>query len=422
MRYLYNFLIHLAAPLVFATQILRGFSDRAHWERLGERFGFTRLRFAQPPWWVHAVSVGEVQAAAPLIRALLAHPERRPIVVTTGTTTGAARVRALFGKQVHHCYFPYDLPGAIRRFLSRVQPRLAVVLETELWPNLLSACEQRGVPVLLASARISPRTASRYRRLRGLFRGTLEGVFVAAQTEADAERFRALGATPAHVSIAGNLKFDIDISAEITAAGQAWRAMHAAQRPVWTAGSTHPGEEEQVLAAHRQVLQEIPEALLTMAPRHPQRFAQAAALLREQMPAFVTRSSLEPVTAQTQVLLVDTLGELTQFYAAGDAVFVGGSLVPIGGHNLLEPAALAKAAISGPSVFNAQDIAEKFFAADAALKVHSADELARTVIALLRSPERRDAIGQRALALVNANRGALARVMRLIEVIESTSR
>lgn len=422
MRYLYNLLIYLAAPLVFATQIFRGLRDRAHWERLNERFGFTRLRFSQPPRWVHAVSVGEVQAATPLIRALLAHSDKRPVIVTTGTVTGAARVQALFGKQVHHCYFPYDLPGAMRRFLARIQPRVAVIMETELWPNLLSACERRGVPVLLASARISPRTAARYRRLRGLFRGALEGVFVAAQTEADAERLRALGAMPAHVSVAGNLKFDIDVPAEVIAAGRAWRAAHAAQRPMWTAGSTHPGEEEQVLAAHRRVLAEMPEALLAMAPRHPQRFAQAAAVVRERLPAFVTRSSGEPVAAQTQVLLLDTLGELTTFYAAGDVVFVGGSLVPIGGHNLLEPAALAKPALSGPSAFNAQDIAEKFFAAEAALKVESAEQLALAVIALLRSPERREAIGRRAQALVDANRGALARVMRRLEIIESTSR
>lgn len=254
MQYLYNVLLYLATPVAFAFHLWRGFGDRAHWERLGERFGYTRLRFEQRPVWIHAVSVGEVQAANPLIRRLLAQMPGAPLLVTTGTVTGAARVYAAFGAKARHCYLPYDLPNAVARFLARTQPRLGIIIETELWPNLLRACVRANIPMVLASARISPRTAARYRRLAGLFRGSLPQVFVAAQTAVDAERFRVLGADAARLAVAGNLKFDFEVAPEDFDSGLEWRAEHASTRPVWTAGSTHEGEEAQVLAAHRQVL------------------------------------------------------------------------------------------------------------------------------------------------------------------------
>lgn len=414
MNALYNILLYLAAPIAFAVQLWRGLKNRAYWERLSERFGYTTLRFAQAPIWIHAVSVGEVQAAAPLIRRLLDDDPQSSLLITTGTVTGAARVRELFRDKVRHGYLPYDLPGSVARFLAVTQPCAALVLETELWPNLFRACVVRGIPLILVSARISPRTAARYRKLRSLFLDSLPKASIAAQTAADAERFHDLGADPKHVVVTGNLKFDLEISEEVRTAGGAWRSLQAAQRPVWIAGSTREGEEPQLLAAHRQILAALPDALLILAPRHPQRFAQVKSLLQSEGLSFVARSSGIPLEPRSQVLLLDTLGELTQFYAASDVAFVGGSLVPVGGHNLLEPAALGLAVLSGPSTFNAQDIARQFFEGGAALRVHSAGELATVALRLLRSSDEREAIGRKALALITDNRGALERTIQLI--------
>lgn len=414
-RYLYNLLLALAAPAAFASHLWRGFGNRAHWQRLGERFGYTRLFLERHPIWIHAVSVGEVQAVQPVVQRLLAQYAGVPLLITTGTVTGAARVHTLFGSRVHHCYLPYDLPGAVARFLERTQPRLGIVMETELWPNLFRACVRRHIPMIIASARISPRTAARYRWLAGLFRDSLPQFQVMAQTPADAERFRTLGAAAERVAVGGNLKFDIEIAPEIFDKGMTWRDEHASRRPVWTAGSTHDAEEAQVLAAHREVLSRYPDALLVLAPRHPQRFEHVHALLAKRGFVYAARSRQQPVTQATQVLLLDTLGELMQFYAASDVVFVGGSLVPVGGHNLLEPAALAVPILSGPSVFNAADIAAQFFAAGAARQIHSPRQLAAAVRELLRSDEQRRNMGSKALELVARNRGALNRVLQTIE-------
>lgn len=414
MSFLYQLLIRIAAPLVFIATCLRGLRDRSYRERLPERFGFTRLRFAMRPIWLHAVSVGEVQAATPLIRRLLVNPEQRPVLITTTTPTGAARVRSLFGEQLSHAFLPYDTPGAVRRFLQRVQPQCAIIMETELWPNLLTQCVAQRIPVVLGSARISSRTAARYQQLRALFARSMPAVWVGAQTQADAERLLHLGALPGHVQVTGNIKFDIEIADNVRAAGAALRAQWG-ERPVWIAGSTHEGEEQQVLSAHRLVCERRPDALLVLAPRHPQRFAQVAALLKDEHMASVSRSSRQPVLPQHSVLLLDTLGELTTFYAGSDVVFVGGSLVPVGGHNLLEPAALSVPAISGPHTFNAPDIAGKLAERDALRHVYSSAELAEVLLELLDHPEERVRQAAQALAVVQESRGALSRLLLLIE-------
>jgi 3-deoxy-D-manno-octulosonic-acid transferase len=412
--FLYQLLIRIAAPLVFFATAVRGLRDRSYRDRLLERFGFTRLKFAAAPIWLHAVSVGEVQAATPLIRRLLANQEQRPVLVTTSTPTGAARVKALFATQLSHAYLPYDTPASVRRFLQTVQPHCVIVMETELWPNLFNACALERIPVVLASARISPRTASRYQQLRGLFARAMPNVAVGAQTQADAERFMALGADPAQVQVTGNIKFDIEIPETVRAAGLALRSQWHS-RPVWIAGSTHEGEEQQVIVAHQQILSRRPDALLILAPRHPQRFAQVAALLKTQNLAFATRSSGQSVSPQQSVLLLDTLGELTNFYAASDLAFVGGSLVPVGGHNLLEPAALSLAVLSGPHNFNAPDVADKLAERGALRYVYSGAELADAVLELLDNDTERQHLGQAALSVVQESTGALAQLLLLIQ-------
>ncbi len=407
---------------MLAVTLWRGLRDRSYWEALPQRLGFGP---AVPPGglWVHAVSVGEVQAAASLVRALRRRHPQLPLVLTTSTPTGRGRARSLFGEEVALRYLPYDLPGPVRRFLDRTRPRLGIVLETELWPNLYRACGRRGLPLVLASARVSARSVRRYRLLGGLVRATLaHGVVVAAQSEADASRFAALGADPAQCRVVGNLKFDFELAPEAEAGGEALRATLGAARPLWVAGSTHEGEEELVLEAHARLRASRPDALLVLAPRHPPRFAAVAALLRRRGVAFVTRSSAAPLTAATEVLLVDTLGELLLFYAAADVAFVGGSLVPVGGHNLLEPAALGKPVVTGPYTSNAAPVARLLVEAGAAEVVGDGPALAACVARLLADPAACRAIGGRGLAAISANRGALARFLALIEPLLQSPR
>ena len=415
LRLLYSALLYVVAPLAFLATAIRGLRDPLYRDRLPERLGFTQVRFAAPPIWIHAVSVGEVQAAAALVRSLVSRYPKHPILVTTATPTGAQRVNALFGDSVRHAYLPYDLPGAVRRFLASTTPAFAIVMEREIWPNLFRACFARRIPILLASARISDRSGRRHRRFAGLFRDALAcDVTIAAQTDADAERFRAIGIPAQAVHVTGNIKFDLEVPDDVRRAGSHIRAEFA-HRPVWIAGSTHEREEDIVLDAHERVRAARNDALLLLVPRHPNRFDAVKSWLRGRNVRFVTRSAREAIAADTSVLLVDTLGELLSFYAAANVAFVGGSLVPIGGHNLLEPAALNRPIIVGPHTFNAADIAQMFLSSGAAVQVESATELGAAVLDLLTNATRRDQMIARAHAILQANRGALARLLALIE-------
>ncbi len=414
-RVLYIALAYLLVPLALALLLWRGVRDRSYWRNLNERFGYGRYE-QQPSVWVHAVSMGEVQAAAALVRFLRSRYPQWPLVLTTVTPTGAERARALFGTEVDVRYIPIDLPGCVRRFFDRVQPRLAIILETELWPNLYHECGHRKVPLVLASARISPRSVHRYRRLVSLFRETLShGIVIAAQSVSDAERFKSIGANPAHTHVTGNIKFDFELPPGLQAEGQRLRQRYAAARPVWIAGSTHEHEEEIVLEAHMRVRQTLPKALLVLVPRHPNRFEAAAVMLRRRGIRFVARSSSATVSADTQVLLVDTLGQLLAFYAASDVAFVGGSLVPIGGHNLLEPAALRLPILTGPHNFNSEEIANLFVEVGAVQVVHGATELTEQLTRLLNDPAERGRRGGSGRRALDENRGALQRLLDLID-------
>jgi 3-deoxy-D-manno-octulosonic-acid transferase len=324
--YLYNVLIYMAAPFAVLLQLWRGLRDPSYRGHLGERFGFGPP-VAGPTIWVHAVSVGEVQAAQPLVAQLRSRHPRYQVLLTTVTPTGAARARLLFGDKVQLRYVPFDLPGSVKRFFNRVRPHLAMILETELWPNLYAECGRRSVPLVLASARVSPRSVGKYRRLVGLFRKTLShGIVIAAQSETDAERFRSIGASPERTHVTGNIKFDFQPPAGIEEQGRRWREQNAAGRPVWVAGSTHEGEEAIVLDAHRRVLERFPAALLVLVPRHPQRFDTVRELLVKRGHRFASRASPAVFSPSTKVVLGDTMGELMMFYAAADVAFVAGSL------------------------------------------------------------------------------------------------
>ena len=414
-RFVYVILVYLLFPVLFAAVLWRGGRDRGYWHNLAERFGFGP-RVDRPGIWVHAVSVGEVQAASALVRSLAERYPDVPLIVTTFTPTGADRARTLFKDVATVRYVPFDLPGSVRRFFDRTRPRLAVIFETELWPNLYHECGRRRVPLVLASARISPRSARRYRWLVALFKEALShGIIIAAQGPGDAERFLSIGANPARTHVTGNIKFDFALPADIVPRGRRLREQYAAGRPVWIAGSTHGGEEEAVLEAHRRVLHECPDALLVLVPRHPPRFPDVAGWLEREGVRFVCRSQAARSEADTQVVLVDTLGELVDFYASADVAFVGGSLVPVGGHNLLEPAALGLPILTGPHNFNSLDIAKLLIERGAAQVVHDARELGDRVAALLKNPEERARIGSLGRASVEENRGALARLLALID-------
>ena len=413
MRRLYTVLIYCAVPFAFAAVLWRGLRDRSYWQGLSERFGWGRRIEPAPAIWLHAVSLGEMSAAAPLVRALRARYPENALVLTSATPTGRARARGLFGDSVDVRFLPYDTPGAVARFLDRVRPRLAIIMETELWPNLFNECERRGVPLVLASARLSAKSVARYRRLGRLFRGIFSASsLVAAQTALDAERFIAIGAQSARTRVIGNIKFDVELGAGVVDQGCELRAAFGSARPTWIAGSTHAGEEEQVLAAHEELRG---STLLILVPRHPDRFRAVADLLSSRGVRFTRRSSGILPDAATQVVLADSVGELAALYASADVAFVGGSLVPIGGHNLLEPAALGLPVLTGPYQSNGQDIARLMLQQGAALQVADRHELAAALTRLLGDPEERQRIGAIGRHIVESNRGGVARLLELIE-------
>ena len=423
---MYSWLIRCAVPLAYAMLLWRGLADRSYWQGLAQRLGFGASLRTQC-LWLHAVSLGEMSAAAPLLSALRRRYPQLPLVVTTATPAGRARAEALLPKGADIRFLPYDTPGSVRRFLARTQPRVAIIMETELWPNLLRECERRGVPVLLASARLSAKSVSRYRRFGALFSGVFTpNLIVAAQTSGDAERFRSIGAAAGRIHVTGNVKFDLELAAGVTQAGQELRAALGAHRPVWIAGSTHAGEEEQVLDAQVLLQAAAPHVLLVLVPRHKDRFAAVADLLTRRGVVFARRSQMAsradapplpdaPLPILAPVLLADTVGELALLYACADVAFVGGSLVPIGGHNLLEPAALGLPVLTGPSYRNSEEIAQLLLARGAALEVNGAADLAAALQRLLADPVERRRIGSIGQEIVAANRGSVERLMNLIE-------
>ncbi|WP_322979785.1 lipid IV(A) 3-deoxy-D-manno-octulosonic acid transferase [Pseudomonas sp. C11] len=412
-RHLYTLLLHLALPLIALRLALRARKAPAYARRIRERFSFGMPPLQTGGIWVHAVSVGESIAAAPMIRALQARHPELPITVTCMTPTGSERIQALFGNSVQHCYLPYDLPWAAALFLNRVKPRLAVVMETELWPNHIHQCAKRGIPVALANARLSERSARGYARFGKLTAPMLAKLsLIAVQTQAEAQRFLALGARPECVDVTGSIKYDLKIDAELPQrAAELRRQWQTEQRPVWIAASTHAGEDEIILAAHRQLLKTRTDALLILVPRHPERFEAVHELCLNQGLTTRRRSTGQDVQAGDQVLLGDTMGELLFLYALADIAFVGGSLVANGGHNLLEPAALGKPVLSGPHLFNFLEIATQLREAGALSEVENAEQLAGRLATLLDTPTEMARMSQAGLAVLKANQGALQRLL-----------
>nr|VFK80357.1 MAG: 3-deoxy-D-manno-octulosonic-acid transferase [Candidatus Kentron sp. SD] len=418
--------IHYAIlPFILFRLLWRGIKAPGYRERWRERFGFGQfLAPGEPRVWIHAVSVGEVQASVPIARALRSRYPGIHILMTTTTPTGAAHAVGALGAAVKHRYIPYDLPDCVGRFLDRVSPSLALILETELWPNILHACQARAVPVLLINARLSARSARGYGRVGRTTRGMLANISsIAAQGQGDADRFIALGADPHKVQVTGSIKFDLAPCPRAREEGQIMRQYWGRNRPVWIAASTHEGEEEKILDVFREVRKEIPDCLLILAPRHPERFSKANTLAHQRGYDTLLRSHL-PKTAllpdfQADVFIGDTMGELPLLYAASDVAFVGGSLVSVGGHNMLEPAALGIPVLFGPHVFNFLEIAHNLRECGGARQVQDSMELSSVLTALLRDANARRVMGEKAKTFVDTNRGALDTVMKLVESLMS---
>jgi 3-deoxy-D-manno-octulosonic-acid transferase len=418
-RALYSLLLYLALPFAAGAFLWRGWRDPARRGSLRERLAFCTPRRTDGPLWLHAASVGELRAIAALLHA---RGDAAPVLVTATTPTGCTAARQLFAGAGHEVRAaPWDLPGATRRFIEAAGPRALVLVETELWPNLIAAAVARGVPVALMSARISDRSLDRYLRFaRGLMREAVRSLsVVGAQTEADRQRFIRLGADPARVHVTGNLKFDLPVDPQAVSEGARLRARWAAGRPMWMAGSTHPGEEELLLEAQRRVLaaargRNAPAPLLVMAPRRPERFDAVARWLAGQGVRHARLSAADDAPADAEVLLVDAMGVLPRWYAAADFAFVGGSLAPVGGHNLLEPAALGRAVLCGPHTFNAPDVTRLLVEAGGARVVRDGEELVAAVAAWIADPAAAAGSGAKAAAAVRASQGAARRASELL--------
>lgn len=406
-RFLYSTILYLLSPLLIVYLAFRAIKSPDYRGRWGERFGLTRLKSTD--LLIHSVSMGETLAAIPLIRLIMqSHPELS-ITVTTTSPTGSAEVRKAFGDSVQHCYLPFDLPWCVRRFLRQVSPKSCIIMETELWPNLVAVAAKRGVRLMLANARLSAKSAAQYAKRPKLSRPMLQRLdVIAVQTQVEAQRFIELGVSPDRVTVCGSLKFDLSITPERLANAKLLRQTWGRKTsPIWVAGSVHPGEFDAMLIAHRQLLAQWPDALLIIAPRHPEQFSAVAEVVASQGFELIRRSGNLPVTATTQVLVGDTMGELLTFYGAADQAFVGGTLINNGGHNPLEPVAMGVPVMVGPNHWDFAQITQMLADAGGLRVVASADELAANLIEYFAKPELRQQAVNAGLAVVEANRGAL---------------
>ncbi|CRL64544.1 MULTISPECIES: lipid IV(A) 3-deoxy-D-manno-octulosonic acid transferase [Proteus] len=412
---LYQVLLYLIQPLIWLRLLLRSRKAPAYRKRWGERYGFCKGKVVPQGILLHSVSVGETLAAVPLVRALRHHYPDLPITVTTMTPTGSERVRSAFGDDVYHVYLPYDLPGSVNRFLKTVDPKLVIIMETELWPNLISKLHQRKIPLIIANARLSERSAAGYQKLGSFVKTMLQKItLIAAQNQEDGERFIELGLKRSHLHVTGSLKFDISVTPELAARAVALRRQWAAHRPVWIATSTHEGEESIILETHKKLLTQFPQLLLILVPRHPERFPKAEQLTREAGLKYTLRSTDAVPDAQTQVVIGDTMGELMLLYGIADLAFVGGSLVERGGHNPLEAAAHAIPVIMGPHTFNFKNICAKLDQAEGLITVTDSESMATAIASLLNDEDYRRYYGRHAVEVLHENQGALLRLLTLL--------
>jgi 3-deoxy-D-manno-octulosonic-acid transferase len=414
LRFFYTLLLWLLLPYALLHLWWRSRKQPEYLQHIGERFGRYDVTTDKPVLWLHTVSVGETRATVTLVQQLREHYPDHQILLTHTTPTGRAASNQLYGDGVIRVYLPYDYPFAVQRFLAHFKPRLGVLLETEVWFNLIRSCREADIPLLLLNARLSPRSARRYARFPSLAREGLHSLaLIAAQTEEDALRLASLGHRA--VPVMGNLKFDIAPPADMLALGAELRQQFGSQRPVFLAASTREGEEALLLKALQFAA--VDHLLVVIVPRHPQRFDEVAALIEQRGFRLQRRSGNEPVATDTQVVLGDSMGELFAYYAACDIAFIGGSLLPLGGQNLIEACAVGKPVLTGPHTFNFTQAAEAAIAHGAALRVQHADDLVHLLNVLMYNPARLKAMGEAGRYFVEANQGATERAVSLIDAL-----
>ncbi|NKB46240.1 MAG: 3-deoxy-D-manno-octulosonic acid transferase [Legionellales bacterium] len=415
-RILYTFLLYCLLPVILLRLWWRSRHVPTYGQRIKERFGFIPIPTHPIDIWLHAVSVGEVIAALPLIKQLQQQDPTLTIAMTCMTPTGSQQIIERLGSSVVHHYLPYDYPMAIKRLLRRWSPKLLIIMETEMWPNLFHYTAKNQIPILLANARLSPKSYRGYRWIRYLTRPMLEKLsLLAAQAQADADYYRQLGAPSQKIVVAGNIKFDLTIPTDLTIRAKQLRCVWGETRSVWIAASTHTGEEEKILTAFTQLKSYIPDLLLILVPRHPERFHEVTQLCQTHPWQVANRSQMKTLTPTTDIMVGDTMGELMLLYAASDVAFVGGSLIAHGGHNLLEPAALKLPVITGPHTFNFTAIHQLLTQANALSVVTTPEQLIENVRQLITDENQRQTLGTRAWQVVRANQGALAQHIQFIQ-------
>jgi 3-deoxy-D-manno-octulosonic-acid transferase len=415
MRVLYSAVFYLIIPFVLLRLYWRGFKTPHHRQRWNERFAFYSQTYPQGVIWFHAVSVGEVEALFPLVKQMQTRHSATPILITTMTPTGSARVKAVLGESVAHVYVPYDLPDAVYRFMQCFKPKLAVMIETEIWPNLFAHCGKNTIPLYIVNARIAAKSVANYQKMSALIHPALAQVdLIATQTQADAKHFIAIGGSKDTVKNLGNIKFDVEIAQETIELGLYLKADLFKDRFVWLIASTHKDEEAIFLALYPRIKAKIPELLLVIVPRHQQRFAEVKKLCTQQL-ATVVRTDNSRVTAQTDIYLVDTIGELKMFYATADIAFVGGSMVAAGGHNILEAAAVGVPVLFGPYMTNFKEIADGVLKQQAAIQCPTTEDLVQAVLTLYQQPDYRAELIAKGKAFIRNNQGTVTRICQLFE-------
>ncbi|WP_301099632.1 lipid IV(A) 3-deoxy-D-manno-octulosonic acid transferase [Otariodibacter sp.] len=418
LRCLYILLSYLIQPFVLVFMWRRGFLQPEYRYRLCERYAFYKnlKKPLSKGIVIHAASVGEVIAATPLIKKIKEYYPQLPITITTVTPTGSSRVKAAFGNEVYHFYLPYDLPDAVKRFLNFVEPKLFIVIETELWPNLIHQIHTRKIPFVIANARLSPRSAKRYGWIKSQLQPMLNEIdLILAQDKVSADRYLALGFNPDNLINTGNLKFDLEVTPELrNKIIETKNELHIGQRLIWIAGSTHEGEEKIILEAHQQLLNKYKNLLLILVPRHPERFEEVENLLKKTQISYVKRSNKQEVLQNSEVLLGDTMGEMMLLYGLAQIAFIGGSLVKHGGHNPLEPIAFKIPVISGRHTFNFPEVFTKLRNVNGVIEIENKQQLIKAVSKLLDNPEFGREIGHAGFSVLKENQGALARHLDLL--------
>ncbi len=418
-RMLYSFLLYLIFPLVIFRLLWRSRSNPAYRQRIGERLGLVRLDSDKAIIWIHAVSVGETIAAQPLIEALIHQYSDHRIWVTTTTPTGSDRVKALFGDRVAHVYFPYDLPDVVARFIRRIKPKLLIVIETEIWPNLFAKCKKENIPLVLVNARLSERSTQKYLKLQNLVKETLVNIsLIAVRSSVDADRFKQLGASNTQISVAGNIKFDFKVDEKQVEQGKQWREQWVKNNLVWVVASTHAGEDEVILSIYQNLLKQFPSLLLVLVPRHPERFDDVFSLCNEVKGLSVLRHSKVETYKNTEanIILGDSMGEMQSWFATADVVFMGGSLVETGGHNPIEPIAQGMPVVSGPHMFNFDDISAQLSEEDLLFICELSNDIEEILSYLLKQALNKEStnIKYKANKFMQQHQGVTARLLKNI--------